>query len=147
MTTNRREFMQIVAGGITFALAAKNIELPKVTEPPTTTLLGKELTTPKSTELLSEGWYQVKIVDIDIKDSHIRPEPNFWFKFEEVESKRELVQVISSVAPYYLLEMVKKTEIPNVHDSVDLNDMIGKEIKVKVEHQIYMDKTYMVVKQ
>lgn len=150
MTTNRREFMQIVIGGLTFALTQRNKELPPITEQSPAVVNTAPLLEPKPEQaLLPEGYYTVKIVDIDIKDSKLRPEPNFWFKFEEVESKRELVQVISSHphAMHELMKMVDKTPEVKHQDSVDLTGMIGKEIQVVINHHKYMNRAHMAVRQ
>lgn len=148
MTTNRREFMQLIVGGIAFGLAAKNVE-PKPVENTTGLLVEPQALTEEPKALLPEGFYTVKIVDIDIKDSRIRPEPNFWFKFEEVESKRELVQVISSspLALHELMKMVDKVPEVRHQDTVDLTGMIGKEIGVVINHHKYMNRAHMSVRQ
>ena len=148
MTTNRREFMQLVIGGIAFGLAAKNVEAKPV-ENTTGLLVEPQALTEEPKALLPEGYYTVKIVDIDIKDSRIRPEPNFWFKFEEVQSKRELVQVISSspLALHELMKMVDKVPEVRHQDTVDLTGMIGKEIGVVINHHKYMNRAHMSVRQ
>lgn len=141
MIFNRRKFFQFMGAGITFTLAkpklskANPLPNPITTEKPTTLLL-------------PEGWYEVRITDIDTRPSRRDDYENFWFKFETVfPPKVELVQVISPMAAHELLKMIRKTDIQPVHDSVELNQLIGKQIKIEVKHRNWNDQKLMQVSQ
>lgn len=128
--TSRRDFFKIIAGGITFTLAAKDIKVPPTlkTQAPATTQLGKEL----SKSLVPEGWHTVKITDIDIRDSKLRP-GNIFFDFKlETKEGNILHSFQSPNAPYGIVKMLKKHNIP-VRDSVELTQLIGKEIDIEVK--------------
>lgn len=137
--TNRRDFMKIVMGGITFSL------LPQIKAPieaktvaPATTILGKELASPV---LLKEGWYKVVIDNVDFKPSRMNPEEmNIWFECSTVDTGQKLAKIISSRAPMFALDFVKRLNLLPIHDGYDLTQAIGKTVDVKVKQQKYMNK-------
>ena len=139
----RRKFMEVVIGGITVALSPLSKSVPK-TDAPAKTLLGKELTSPK---LLPEGWHTVIVKNIEFKPSKLRPEDvNIWFELETVfEPKTKLFKIISPRAPQFALDFIKRLNLLQVHDSVDLTPAVGKQLQVKVNHAEYQNKTVMGV--
>jgi hypothetical protein len=131
---DRRSFLKFVGGGITFSITkpiVSKVPIP-ATPAPATTDLGKELVKPL---LIPEGWHKVKILDVDLTESKATGKPYFSFTFETVDTQRTLTQMVSPEFPHDLLKMLKKADIPIIGDSVELNELIGKVIDVKVEQR------------
>lgn len=141
----RRDFFKIVVGGISFlAFKSGTSHIPITPEPPATTLLGQELVRP----LLPPGWYKVKLIDVDVKESRLTGEPNFWFSFETTqEPKTVITQIVGSRAPWEIIKIADKAGAMQVHDSIDLTSIIGREIDVEIKHQEFKGRTFMSVRQ
>lgn len=138
MTQSRRDFFKIVAGGITFLLAKNDI-----TEAATKAYTSIESNSGliKPIIPLESGKYLVRVVDIGIKPSVIRPEElNFWFSFQTLDNKTKLTQTISPRAPWEIKKICDKGKLEIIADSLDLTELIGKEIEIKVDKIDYMNR-------
>lgn len=140
--TSRRNFFKIVLGGITFSLAAKDINLSPVeskTIAPATTSLGREL----SRNLVSPGWHRVKITDILIKESKKDGSPYFVFDMQTKDGSI-IHYGVSPKTPHHIFNMINKTgtKVKIVHDSFELDELIGKELDVEVKIETFNNRNY-----
>ncbi len=138
---DRRNFFKSVIGGITFTLAAKNM-FPAITDgvipktiAPATTDLGKAL----AQDLLSPGFYKVRITDIIPRESRKDGSPYFDIVMQ-TEDKHTLHSLVSPKAPMELLNMVEQAKVQMVHDSVCLDELRDKEINVRVDTITFKDR-------
>ena len=143
---NRREFGKLIFKGTLVSIIAPNV-LSRVlvtAQPPALTTLGKELTKGK---LLSSGWHKVVIENVFESTSkrdgsmlvHIVMKPLD-------EDAMSVSQVVSERFPSPILSTLEKANINIEGDSVDLNDLIGKEINVEIQQIKYANREFSSVR-
>jgi hypothetical protein len=140
----RRTFIKTI-GAMAFILP--QIELPKVeavTPAPAVSELGKVLV--QEDNLWKVGVHVVKIVDIQLKPSAMHQEDNFVFTFESLDSNARLYRYYSPIRGHmFLMHDLHLMGAMPVHDSVDLNSLIQKNVVVRVSHREYNKRLYNMV--
>lgn len=137
---NRREFGKLVFKGALVSIIAPNI-LSRVSiqaQPAALTDLGRELTKGK---LLSPGWHRVVIENIFESQSKRDGSTLVHIVMKPLdEDAMSVSQVISEKFPTPLLKVLERANLNVEDDSVDLNDLLGKEIDVEVQKIEYRDR-------
>lgn len=143
---NRREFGKILFKGTLVSIIAPNVltTIANKTQAPVLTTLGRELTEGK---LLSPGWHRVVIENILESPSKRDDSINIQIVMRAVdEDAMRISQFINEKHPYPILDYLSKASIEIENDSVDLNNLLGKEINIEVQKIIFKDKEMRMVK-
>lgn len=145
---NRRQFGQLIFGGITYSIFSPEIKATPLASPPAQTTLGLELTRPK---LWAEGFHNVRIIGINIEPSKTREgSNNIIFEYESLDGKSRIKQFFSDRALGFLGKHLTKACGMKLERSatniVELDELIGKEIIIEVEIRKYMDRQMNMVR-
>lgn len=143
---NRRQFGQLVFGGITFSIFSPEIIAKPLATPPAKSTLGLELSRPK---LWLEGLHKVRIVGINIQPSRVRDgSNNIVFEYESLDGKSRIKQYFSDRAIVFLAAHLTKTcgmKLDNAIYVIELEELIGKEIEIMVKIKMYLDRQVNIV--
>lgn len=139
---NRREFGQILFGGLYVSLLSPSILENKdkaINEPI------KEIY--KKKKLISEGWHRVMIEHVSERPSSKDGSILLDLSMKVLdEDGYNIHQIFTERFPYPILKVLEKAKLKPIDGVIDLDLLKGKEISVKVEKIFLGKKEFRVVR-
>lgn len=141
---NRREFGTLLFGGVVATILLPTLPLLDTqTIPFGASDLGKELLKPL-VPILPEGIYNVIIKEIKEKKSRLRENLNLVFVLQEEKTGNLLYKYINEDFLFPLVPILIKCGV-NPKQQINLDDIVGKQIEVRVGITNFNKKQYNII--
>lgn len=136
MSMDRRSFIQLMVNGMAMTLV-----MPKLETQVRAAQIAITTNDIKKATLLEPGWYKVTIDTISERVLERNQDQIIGIHMSTLVDRIPVVQLISSRAPYPILDLLKKCALPEA-DVVDLEQCIGKEIDIRIVNETYNNRIY-----